>query len=135
MADIRSLADAARRAACAVVQTTCGAEIELRIPAPPVAGDDGEELGLRTPGIQVKPVGPAAVIRTARGCTVLMPAPVLERAFAVSGAGAVREAFLTVMSVVIEDEAFVPMDCEPDEVSGAAYLYRLTLEPDPRMVV
>jgi hypothetical protein len=126
---VSDLAEAVRRGASAMVQSLGATEVVLRIPSPPVAGDVGEELGLRTPEFPMRRLAPVAVRRTSDAMEVLVPADLMEQVLSVQGNGAVVTAMRSVTAVQIGDEAFVVTDVIAVEAMGRACLYRLVLQP------
>ncbi|MEZ2347369.1 hypothetical protein [Terriglobus sp. RCC_193] len=118
---------AERRAACAMVRFVGGDTARLEMPAPPIAGDDEEQLGLRTPEFFAKLLAPVA-IRSAKDSTeVLVAADVLEELLGVSGCGAVAAAMMAVYAVVIGDVRYRMTTTECVKAKGDACLYRLLL--------
>jgi hypothetical protein len=125
----REWAGAMRRGATALVCALGGTTVKLEMPALPVAGDEGEELGLRTPGFQVRLLGPVALQRSGKSTTVLIPADTLEGLLGLTGVGAVRTAMQSVSSVLIGDASFALSDIDvAANVGSVALLYRLVLE-------
>jgi hypothetical protein len=118
-----------RRGATALVHAVGGTTVKLQMPALPVAGDDGEELGLRTPEFQVRLLGPVALRRSGTSTTALVPADTLEGLLGLTGVGAVRTAMQSVSSVLVGDASFVLANVEvAANVGSVALLYRLVLE-------
>ncbi len=134
MAD-KYLAEAARRAAHALVATLGSGRAQLQIASPPVAGDDGEELGLRPPLFQTETVAPVAIRQTTQNTEVLVAADTLEAVFGVEGSGAIATAMLTVTAVQIEDVMYVATGIQPVSIGGRDVLYRLVLRPQGTEVV
>ncbi len=128
-------AEGARRAAHALIATMGATRAQFQIALPPVADDDGEELGLRTPQFQTESVAPVAIRRVAQRTEVLVPADTLETVFGVEGSGAVATALLTVTTVQIEDELYVATSIEPVTIGNKDCLYRLLLRPQGTEVV
>lgn len=125
---MRGLDVAERRAADALVRMLGASEARLEMPAPPIAGDDGEQLGLRTPEFFAKLLTPVAV-RTAKNNTALLVAAnVLEELLGVHGFGAVRAAMTAVYAVVVGDVRYrlVRVECVTSNAEACAY--RLVLE-------
>jgi hypothetical protein len=111
-----------------MVQALGGAEVQLRIPLPPVAGDAGEELGLRTPGFSMRALAPVAVRRTSGAVEVLAPAELVEQVLSVQGNGAVAAAMRGVTAVQIGDEVFALTGVVAVDAMGSPCLYRLVLQ-------
>jgi hypothetical protein len=125
---MRGLDMAERRAADALVRMLGASEAWLEMPAPPVAGDDGELLGLRAPEFFAKVLAPVA-IRFVKGNTeLLVAANVLEELLCVHGFGAVRAAMTAVYAVVVGDVRYrlVRVECVASHAEACAY--RLLLE-------
>lgn len=131
----RDLAEAARRGAKALVQSNGGAAVVLLLPAPPVAGDAGEELGLSAPEFQRLTLSPVAVHWKNNGTEVLVPAEALESLLGIAGAGAVETAMRAVSVVQLGDEAYVLTETQAVQAMGRACLYRLVLQMPPTEVV
>jgi hypothetical protein len=129
MASEREWSSALRRGANALVRTVGGASVELQMPVPPVAGDDGEELGLRTPEFQIRLLGPVVLRRSGKSTTVLVPAAALEEMLGINGAAGVRTVMQGVSAVLVGDASFALADVEVAANAGnKALLYRLLLE-------
>jgi len=126
---------AGRAAACAMVQFLGGASARLEMPAPPVAGDDGEQLGLRSPEFFAKLLTPIAVRNTKDATEVLVAADVLEELLGVSGCGAVAAAMTAVYAVVIGDVRYRMTATECMKAKGDVCLYRLLLTTNGTEVV
>ena len=126
---------AARRAAGAFVHALGAACIRLQIPALPIADDDGEELGLRSPEFASHELAPAAVRRHADAAEVLIPADALEASLGVQGEGAVQAAVIAGSVVVIDDELFVLSGIQAVTTGGSECLYRLLLQQPATEVV
>lgn len=129
MAQDTNAAEAARRSVHALIHVLGATCVQLQMPAPPIAGDDGEELGLRAPEFQARQLAPVAVRRTKGDTEILVPADALENLLGVQGAGAVRAAMAAASAVLVADESFVPLGTEAVMASGRECLYRLRLRP------
>ena len=97
---------AARCAAMALVRSLGATCIQLQMPALPVADDDGEELGLRTPQWQFQALAPVAVRRSGATTEVLVPAGVLKTALGVQGEGALAATLAGGAMVALGDELY-----------------------------
>lgn len=118
-----------RRGVHALIQTLGATAVQLQLPTPPVAGDSGEELGLRTPGFQGKMLAPVAVRRSGTTVDVLVAADTLETMLGVAGSGAVTTAIEMVAAVQIGDESFITTATETVPCQGGACMYRILLRP------
>ena len=126
---------AARRAAHALVHSLGATCVQLQLPALPVADDDGEELGLRSPELQLQPFAPAAVRRHGDKTEVLVPADVVEAALSVQGEGAVKAAIVAGSVVKVGDELYVLGSVESVTTGGSECLYRFLLQQPATEVV
>lgn len=127
MADESGIRAGIRRSVHAVIQTLGATAVQLQLPAPPIAGDSGEELGLRTPAFQGKTLEPVAVRRSSKGVELLVAADVLEAMLGVTDPGAVATAMRTVAVIQLADETFVPTATEMVPCRGGACMYRIPL--------
>ncbi len=134
MAEAGVLAAGVRRGAVALTSSVGSAVVQVRMPAPPVAGDDGEQLGLRAPEFVTKPLGPVVVRSKSGKVAVTVPAETLERFTGLSEPGAVCTAMAAAAGVVIGDQAYVLTGTDVLEAGGCACLYQLLLEPKPQEV-
>ena len=129
------LAEAVRRGARAMVQSLGAAEIFLMVPSPPVQGDSGEELGLRAPAFQRRPLRPVAVHREGQAAEVTVAADDLETFLGVRDPGAVETAMQGVLFVQVGDQRYLLTATEVTVAMGHACLYRLLLHMPPAEVV
>jgi hypothetical protein len=136
---------AAVRAADTLLRGVGGRKVLLRMPAPAIAGDDGEQLGIATPEFQDLPLWPV-VFRRVRA--TMNPATALEVG-ATAGKGTQFELLVSATAVggvvgslgyesaavlfrdafgVLVDEALLEVESATwSEVGGIPYLYRLLL--------
>ena len=121
------LAEGARRAAQVLVATLGASRVQLQIASPPIAGDDGEELGLRTPVFQTETLAPVAIRQVTQNTEVLVAAGTLEAVLGVEGSGAIATAMLTVTGVHIFDLMYVATGIQEISVGSRDVLYRLLL--------
>lgn len=135
MSQDKNFAETLRRSVHALIHTLGATAVQLQLPAPPVANDDGEELGLRAPEFQWKPLGPVAIRRSNSGTDMLVPADALEDVLGVQGSNAVKSAVRSFAAVLVRDESFLPGEIEAFEGSGRECMYRIALRPhDPGVV-
>ena len=113
-----------RRGVRALIQTLGATAVQLRMPAPPIAGDRGEELGLRAPEFQRKTLAPVAV-RQGKPVEVLVAADVLEELLGVTETNAVTAAIDAVAAVEIGEDVFVPTATETVPCRGGVCMYRI----------
>lgn len=126
---------AERRVALSMVRLIGGDVARLEMPAPPIAGDDGEQLGLRAPEFTAKLLAPVAVRNTKDATEVSVAADVLEDLLGVRGCGAVAAAMTTVYAVVIGDVRYRMTATQCVKAKGEACLYRLLLTANGTEVV
>ncbi len=127
MAEDSGVRAGVRRGVRALIQTLGATAVQLRLSLPPIAGDSGEELGLRTPAFQSKTLEPVAVRRGSKSVELLVAADVLEAMLGIADPGAVTVAVQTVAAVQIADEMFVPIATEKVPCRGGACMYRILL--------
>lgn len=130
MSDSSQIAAGTRRGVRALIQTLGATTVQLCIPAPPVAGDSGEELGLRAPEFQWKPLEPVAV-RRGKVVEVLVAADVLENVLGLSESSAVAAAMAALAAVQMGAEVFVPTATEAVPCRGGVCMYRIALRAEP----
>ena len=105
-----------------------GRQVLLRIAAPAIAGDVGEQLGLATPEIQDLPLAPV-VFRRSAGHELLVSAAALLAIVGTLGSNS-AEVFLTqAIGVVIDDVLYQIERVISAEAFGVVYLYRVLLRP------
>jgi hypothetical protein len=135
MSDLAASTGAATRAADALLRMAGGRVVKLRVPAPGVPGDAGEQLGLVTPGFQDVDFGPV-VFRKARAKVEVGKAARYELMVSASavgslvgslGYGSVGVLFGVIAGVVVDDALLFVESCTASEVSGEVYCYRLGL--------
>lgn len=129
MADEPGVCAGTRRSVRALIQTLGATTVQLQLPLPPVAGDSGEELGLRAPQFQWKPLSPVAVRRSTKRTELLVAADTLEITLGLTDSGAVTAAVATVTAVQMGDETFLSMGTETVPCRGGVCMYRIALRP------
>lgn len=118
---------ALRRSVHSLIHTLGATAVQLQIPAPPIANDNGEELGLRAPEFQWRTLVPVAVRKSNKGTEMLVPADALEEVVGVEGGGAVAAAIEAMSAVLVRDQTFVPTAVEAVLSSGRECMYRIAL--------
>ena len=126
---------ALRRSVHSLIYTLGATAVQLQLPAPPIANDNGEELGLRAPEFQWKPLVPVAVRKTNQGTELLVPADALEEVLGVEGGGAVAAAIEAMSAVLVRDLTFVPTGVEAVLSNGRECMYRIALRLENAEVV
>lgn len=118
----------ARAAAESAMQVLGGAALVVRLPLPPVAATDAEELGLASPEFRDVAVARCVVRTRSNGSReLLVDANALEGALAVSDAPAVQAVLASAAFVQVNGEAMLLRSVQVCAVGERAYLYRLLL--------
>lgn len=127
------LAEGAQRLADAALRTNGGRSVLLRMPAPASVGDDGEQLGLATPGFNDLVLEPVVFHRDSDVKQLVVSATTVHAALGTSGvmgssaATAADVLFKTAAGVVIDGVLWEIADSYAAEASGQAYVYWLTV--------
>jgi hypothetical protein len=121
------------RAADALLRAAGGRTVLLRMAAPAVPGDVGEQLGLATPQFQDVPLGPA-VFRKARPTGAAGAAPRWELLISASAVAKVagpqgfqpaEAIFAAAVGALVDDLLLEVLEVTAAQAFGAAYVYRL----------
>jgi hypothetical protein len=129
VADLRISSQSAARAADALLRTA-GRAVLLRLPAPAIAGDSAEQLGLVAPEFQDVELAPVVVQRgkTAGTQELLVSATAVSRIVGSLGYSAAKVLFAGAYGVVLDGVVLQILSVTESEVNGMTYLYRLTLQ-------
>ncbi len=127
MADDTGLGEGLRRSVHALIHTLGATAAQLQLPAPPIAGDTGEELGLRAPEFQWKALVPVALRQGSAGHELLVPADALEELLGVEGSAAVSASLQSIAAVQVRDRSFLPADFDAVLSRGRECMYRISL--------
>lgn len=118
----------ASRTAAAVLRAAGGRTALLRMPAPAVSGDDGEQLGLATPGFQDVPLGPVAFQRlTPVQVEMLVSAGAMLRAAGTESFDAVDGLLRGAVGVVLDEGTWTITGVRTMQAEGKPYCYGVTL--------
>jgi hypothetical protein len=127
--------NATARAADALLRSCGGRSVLLRIPAPPVAGDVTEQLGIATPQFQDVPLAPVAFRKARALATNRRPVrwELLVSATAVINvvtslayaSGSVL--FRVAAGVLIDDDLLEIFSATEEQVFGQPYAWRLVV--------
>jgi hypothetical protein len=131
---VRAKNDGALRAADALLRALGGCQVMLRMPAPAVAGADGEQLGLAQPQFTDLPLGPA-VIRDARlvmtegsgKFELLLSASAVQAQVSARNLGSADVLFAMATGFLVGGEFFLITGTSFTESLGSACLYRVLL--------
>jgi hypothetical protein len=135
MSDLVSGASAAVRAADVLLRAMGGRTVMLRMPAPAVAADVTEQLGIATPAFQDLPLRPV-VYRKARATVaegkaakweMLVSASVIESLVGSLAYASASVLFATAYGVLSDDELLEIESATEEQVFGQPYVYRLVL--------
>jgi hypothetical protein len=135
MSDLMSGASAAARAADVLLRAMGGRTVLLRMPAPAVAADVTEQLGIATPTFQDLPIRPV-VYRKARATVaegkaakweMLVSASVIESLVGSLTYASASVLFAAAYGVLSDDELLEIVSATEEQVFGQPYVYRLVL--------
>ena len=143
MADLMRAAGAAVRAADVLLRSAGGRAVLVRLPAPGVAGDASEQLGLAVPQFQDVELAPV-VFRKARGRVVegkaarwelLVSATAVNAVVGSLGYSAASVLFAVAYGVLVDGVLMEVVSATESELGGVPYVYRLLLrEPSSLQV-
>jgi hypothetical protein len=135
MSDLVRGTGAAARAADVLLRAMGGRTVMLRMPAPAVAADVIEQLGIATPTFQDLPLGPV-VYRKARAAVpegnaakweMLVSASVIESLVGSLTYSSASVLFAAAYGVLSDDELLEIESATQEQVFGQPYVYRLVL--------
>jgi hypothetical protein len=126
MADLLC-SDAAIRSADALLRANGGRAVLLRLPAPAVANNDGEQLGLGTPQFQDVELAPAAFRSTAKTSTLLISGSAVKAVVGSLKFNSAEVLFETAAGVVVDGVLYTIVSSTATTSDGATYLYSLEL--------
>jgi hypothetical protein len=133
MGDLLSAGGAAARAADVLLRAAGGRSVMLRLPAPAVASDVAEQLGLATPQFQDVAMAPV-VYRKARATVsdgkparweLLVSAAVVQSL--VGEFASASALFASAFGVLDDGELLEIVSATAEQVFGQPYVYRLVL--------
>jgi len=126
MADLLC-SDAAVRSADALLRANGGRAVLLRLPAPAVAGNDGEQLGLATPQFQDVELAPAAFRGSGKTATLLISGSAVKALVGSLKFNSADVLFETAAGVVVDGVLYTILSSTATTADGATYLYSLDL--------
>jgi len=126
MADLLC-SDAAVRAADSLLRANGGRAVLLRLPAPAVANNDGEQLGLATPLFQDVQLAPAAFRQSAKASTLLLSGSAVKAVVGSLQFNSVEVLFETAAGVVVDGVLYTILSSTAATADGATYVYSLEL--------
>jgi hypothetical protein len=126
--------DAARRAAEALLRSTGGRSVSLRIPAPAAAGSVSEQLGLATPEFQDVELSPVVFRKARPGAQkagerweLMVSANAVDSVLGGTGATDASELFAGAAGVLVDDRLMEIELVSSSDMDGAPYVYRLVV--------
>jgi len=119
--------DAAVRAADALLRANGGRGVLLRMPAPAVAGAQGEELGLAVPKFNDVALWPAVFRKAESTATMVVSASAAQGVVASLGFESADVLFETAVGVVVDGLVYVIEKSVASWAGGEVYGYCLTL--------
>jgi hypothetical protein len=126
MADLLC-SDAAVRAADSLLRANGGRAVLLRLPAPAVANNDGEQLGLATPLFQDVQLAPAAFRQSAKTSTLLLSGSAVKAVVGSLQFNSVEVLFETAAGVVVDGVLYTILSSTAATADGETYVYSLEL--------
>jgi hypothetical protein len=126
MADLLC-SDAAMRNADALLRANGGRAVLLRLPAPAVANNDGEQLGLATPQFQDVELAPVAFRSVAKTSTLLISGSAVKAVVGSLQFNSAEVLFETAAGIVVDGVLYTILSSTATTADGATYLYRLEL--------
>ena len=128
MADLVKGSEYALRAA-EILLRAAGRTLLLRLPAPAIAGDPAEQLGLATPEFQDAEISPVVVRRgKSPGLQeLLVSATAINRIVGSLGYSAAKVLFAGAYGILIDGALCEVLSVAESEINGVVYLYRLSV--------
>jgi len=119
--------DAAVRTADALLRANGGRAVLLRLPAPAVANNDGEQLGLVTPQFQDVELAPAAFRAGVKTSTLLISGSAVKAVVGSLQFNSAEVLFETAAGIVVDGVLYTILSSTATTADGATYLYSLDL--------
>jgi hypothetical protein len=118
----------ALRNAEALLHSNGGRTVLLRLPQPPVAGDEAEVLGIATPTFQDVELGPAVFRKAGSTKTLLVSASAVARIAGTLAFDSAELLFKSAAGLVIDGVLYRVSAVVAEQASAVPYGYLLTLE-------
>jgi hypothetical protein len=118
---------AAVRTADALLRANGGRAVLLRLPAPAVANNDGEQLGLATPLFQDIELAPATFRTAGKTSTLLVSGSTVKAIVGSLKFNSAEVLFETAAGVVVDGVLYTIVSSTATTADGATYLYSLDL--------
>jgi hypothetical protein len=130
--DLLLCGDAVVRSADAMLRANGGRAVMLRMPAPAVAGNDAEQLGLATPEFQDAELSPALFRKAESTATLLISASAVNLMVGSLRFDSAEILFETAAGVVIDGVLYAIVASVASVWDGEPYNYCLTLRAPDR---
>ncbi len=121
------------RAAEALLRGTGGRKVLVRMPAPVIAGDDGEQLGLEAPQFQDFELEPVVFRKSSAALLdteMLVSARAVKQIVGSLGYDSAKTLFREALGIVVGDDLYEVDWVRSSEIFGVTYLYQLGLRGD-----
>jgi len=136
MPNLSRSTECARRAFDTLLRNAAARSVMLRIPAPAIAGDVAEQLGIATPQFQDVEIAPVVFRNTAAETTsgnaaqreLLVSATAVEALTGSQNFNSARELFNSAFGVLIDDALLTIVSATELEAGGQVCGYRLGLQ-------
>jgi len=124
-----------RRVADALLLSSGGRSVKLRIPASAVPADPSEQLGLAVPQFEDVELSPATFRNTSAKIAegkatqrdLIVSASAIETLTSSTAFGSAESLFASAFGVLIDDRLLTILSATEMEAGGAVFAYRLTL--------
>ena len=124
--------DVAVRTADALLRANGGRAVLLRLPAPAVANNDGEQLGLSTPLFQDVELAPVAFRKADVNTTLLVSGSAVKSIVGSLKFNSAEVLFETAAGVVVDGVLYTILSSTAATSDGATYVYSLELRAPDR---
>jgi hypothetical protein len=124
--------DAAVRAADALLRANGGRAVLLRLPAPAVANNNGEQLGLATPQFQDVVLAPVAFRKAEKTSTLLVSGSAVTAVVGSLQFNSAEVLFETAAGIVVDCLLYTILSSTAATADGATYVYSLELRAPDR---
>jgi hypothetical protein len=124
--------DAAVRAADTLLRANGGRAVLLRLPAPAVANNDGEQLGLATPQFQDVELAPTAFRKAETTSTLLISGSAVKAVVGSLQFNSAEVLFETAAGIVVDGVLYTILSSVATTSDGATYVYSLELRAPDR---
>jgi hypothetical protein len=131
MADLLC-SDAALRTADTLLRANGGRAVLLRLPAPAVANNAGEQLGLATPQFQDVELAPCAFRKLESTSTLLVSGCAVQAIVGSLQFNSAEVLFETAAGVVVDGVLYTILSSTATTADGKTYLYSLDLRAPDR---